>query len=127
MTTTLHYPYLRLPIDADQGFPQAVRISLGERVYVLSIYANVTDEALLRESAPLQLPCSGAFLALEVATEEAEGIRILFRRKLVPDLEYEADELALVFTELALHPLNLNGSGAHGSAVVGGVALRWAS
>lgn len=127
MTTTLHYPYLRLPIDADQGFPQAVRISLGERIYVLSIYVNVTDEALLREPDPLQLPCQGAFLALEVSTEEAEGIRILLRRKLVPDLEYVADELALVFTELAVHPLNLNGAGAHGSSVVGGVAPRWAS
>ncbi|MFI6041863.1 hypothetical protein ACIA8C_09525 [Nocardia sp. NPDC051321] len=127
MTTTLHYPYLRLPIDADQGFPQAVRISLGERIYVLSMYVNVTDEALLREPDPLQLPRAGAFLALEVSTEEAEGTRILFRRKLVPDLEYFADELALVFTELAVHPRNLNGTGAYDSSVVGGVALRWAS
>jgi hypothetical protein len=45
----------------------------------------------------------------------------------VPDLEYEADDLMLVFTRMTVHPLNLNGSGAFGSTVVGGVAARWAS
>lgn len=127
MSPVLKYPYLRLPIDADRGFPQAVRISLGERSYVLSLYVNVTDEDLLARTVPLELPQDGAFLVLEVSTEEPEGTRILFRRKLVPHLEYEARELAMVFTELAVHPLNLNGSGAYHSSVVGGVALRWAS
>ncbi|MCM6771970.1 hypothetical protein NDR87_03245 [Nocardia sp. CDC159] len=127
MTTTLHHRYLRLPLDADQGFPQAVRISLGGRIYLLSAHVNVTDETLLAQPKPLALPSPGAFLALAVTTEEAGRTRVLFRRKLVPDLEYQARELALVFTELAVHPLNINGSGAHGSSVVGGVALRWAS
>lgn len=127
MTTPLRYPYLRIPIDADQGFPQAVRISLGERIYVLSFHVNVTDEALLLADELLHLPCAGAFLALEISTEEPEGTRILFRRKLVTHLEYTADELALVFTELAVHPRNLNAAGAYKSIVRGGVALRWAS
>lgn len=121
------YRYLRLPIDADQGFPQAVRMSFGGRDYVLSCYVNVTDEELLDRDEPLPLPQPGAFLVLEVATEEAAGTRILFRRKLVPHREYHAQELALLFTELAVHPRNLNASGAHNSSVVGGVALRWAS
>ncbi|MBF6328323.1 hypothetical protein [Nocardia transvalensis] len=127
MTTALRYPYLTLPIDADRGFPQAVRISLGERIYALSAHVNVTDEQLLRHDRPLPLPSPGAFLVLEVSTDESDGTRILFRRKVVPHLQYHAHELALVFTELSVHPLNLNGSGAHGSSVVGGVALRWAS
>ncbi|WP_433634293.1 hypothetical protein [Nocardia sp. CA-120079] len=127
MSTVLKYPYLRLPIDADRGFPQAVRISLGERIYVLSIYANVTDEDLLEQDAVLTLPQQGAFLVMEISTDEVDGTRILFRRKLVPDVEYEAHELAMVFTELAIHPLNLNAPGAYRSSVVGGAALRWAS
>ncbi len=127
MTTTPHHPYLRIPIDADQGFPQALRISLGRRIYVLSAHVNVTDEELLRATTPLRLPCPGAFLALEVSAEEAAGTRVLFRRKVVADLEYEAAELALLFTDLSVHPRNINGSGAYGSSVVGGVALRWVS
>ncbi|MFG1792617.1 hypothetical protein [Nocardia sp. NPDC049149] len=119
--------YLRIPIDADQGFPQAIRIALGERIYVLSTYANVTDESLLLSAKPLELPKPGAFLAVEVAAEEPAGTRILFRRKIVPNLEYHAHELSLLFTELLVHPRNINGSGAFGSKLVGGVALRWAS
>lgn len=124
---SMRYRYLRLPIDADQGFPQAVRIALGERSYLLSCYVNITDEDLLHSEEPLLLPQPGAFLVLEVSTEEPTGTRILFRRKLVPHREYHAQELALVFTELAVHPGNLNAAGAHRSSVVGGVALRWAS
>ncbi|MGV9675512.1 hypothetical protein ACWDSJ_09560 [Nocardia sp. NPDC003482] len=125
MTTT--YPYLRIPIDADRGFPQALRLSLGQRVYVLSARVNVTDETLLSATAPLPLPLPGAFLAVEISAEETDGTRILFRRKVVPDLEYAAGELALLFTDMSVHPRNVNGSGAYGSSVVGGVALRWAS
>ncbi|QIS19631.1 hypothetical protein [Nocardia terpenica] len=120
-------PYLRIPIDADQGFPQAVRIALGQRIYVLSFSVTVTDETLLASDKPLSLPRPGAYLVLDVSAEQAQGTRILFHRKLVPSLEYGAHELGLVFTELAVHPRNLNGAGAFGSVVTGGVVTRWAS
>jgi hypothetical protein len=63
----------------------------------------------------------------ELVREGPAGPAVIFRRKVVPHLEYEADEVALVFTELAVHPKNLNAAGTHGSVVTGGVALRWAS
>ncbi|WP_225731766.1 MULTISPECIES: hypothetical protein [unclassified Nocardia] len=121
------FSYLRIPIDADQGFPQAVRISFGRRSYVVSSRVNVTEESLLLGHDPLRLPQRGAFLVVEVSAEEATGSRMLFRRKVVPNLEYQAEELALLFTDLRVHPLNLNSAGAHGSSVVGGIASRWDS
>lgn len=52
---------------------------------------------------------------------------MILRRKVVPRHEYEAAELALVFTEVAIDVRDLNGAGAFGSRTVGGVAARWAS
>jgi hypothetical protein len=123
----MRYPYLRLPVDPDAGFPQAVRIALGPATYLMTYNVCVTDDDLLTSDEPVTLPRPDAFLVLEVAREGAAEPRVIFRRKLVPDLEYEADELAMVFTEMAVHPRNLNGIGAHGSVVRGGVALRWVS
>jgi hypothetical protein len=123
----MRHSYLKLPVDADAGFPQAVRIVLGTTTYLTEYTVSVTDDALLAVREPLELPRPGAYLVLHVAREDADGPRTLFRRKVVPDLEYEADELALVFTGITVHPLNLNAAGAHGSAVRGGVALLWGS
>jgi len=119
--------YLRLPIDADRGFPQAFRMAFNANTYVVALYVTMTDEAMLASDGPLELPRDGAYLVLDVSKQDGAGTRPIFRRKLVPDLEYQADDLALVFTRMAVHPLNLNGSGAFGSTVVGGVAARWAS
>lgn len=119
--------YLRLPIDADEGFPQSFRLALGDRVYHVEAYVNVVDDALLDSPDPLELPQDGAFLVIAVRRDDAGGTKPLLRRKVVPHLEYEAGELALVFTSVTVHPRNLNGAGEHGSRVVGGVAPRWAS
>jgi hypothetical protein len=121
------FTYLRLPIDPDAGFPQAFRMAFGTATYVVTCTVNVTDEALLATDAPLPLPQPGAFLVLAVERESTEGATTVFRRKVVPGLEYEADELALTFTDIAVHPRNLHAAGAYGSTVTGGVALRWAS
>jgi len=63
-----------------------------------------------------------------VISREAGGTPVpLFRRKLVLHHEYETSQLAFLFQEILVHPQNLNGAGAFGSRVVGGVAERWAS
>jgi hypothetical protein len=117
--------FLRLPVDADEGFPQAFRLALAGRDYGFRLYANVAEEVLDGPPAgPLDLPAAGAFLVLSVEREEPDGAVTILRRKLVPGVEYLEAELALTFTTLRLDPRNLNGAGSFGSEVVGGVASR---
>ncbi|MGI5328749.1 hypothetical protein [Actinomadura nitritigenes] len=117
--------FQRLPIDADEGFPQAFRLAFAGRDYRFLLYANVAEE-ILRDApdGPLDLPAAGAFLVLAVQREETGGTVPVLRRKLVPGVVYAAGELALTFVTLRLDPRNLNAAGAFGSSVVGGVAAR---
>jgi hypothetical protein len=117
--------FLRLPIDADEGFPQAFRLAVSGRNYQFRLYANVAEDVVDGAPAvPLDLPSAGAFLVLSVAREEPGGLVTILRRKLVPEVEYLAAELALTFRTMRLDPRNLNGVGSFGSEVVGGVAPR---
>jgi hypothetical protein len=117
--------FLRLPIDPAEGFPQAFRLTLAGRTYQFRLHANVAEELVDDGSGDLlDLPAKGAFLVLAVAREEPSGPVTILRRKLVPGLEYHAAELALLFRTMRLDRRNLNGLGAFGSDVVGGVALR---
>lgn len=119
------YEYLRLPVNADEGFPQAFRLSLGGRTYAVALQATVLAEDLPAE--PLTLPSAQAYLVLTVTREDPGPARTLLHRKLVRGHEYAAAELAFTFTEMVVDPRNLGGVGAYGSRVVGGVAARWAS
>lgn len=116
--------FLRLPIDADEGFPQAFRLAVAGRNYQFRLYANVAEDIVdSAPSGPLDLPTAQAFLALSVDREEPGGPVTILRRKLVPDVEYPAAELALTFRTMRLDLRNLNAAGSFGSDVVGGVAL----
>jgi hypothetical protein len=116
--------FLRLPIDADEGFPQAFRLAVAGRNYLFRLYANVAEDVVATQAGPLDLPSAGAFLVLSVDREEPVGPVAILRRKLVPGVEYPAAELALTFRAMRLDPRNLNAAGSFGSEVVGGVALR---
>jgi hypothetical protein len=117
--------FLRLPIDPDEGFPQAFRLAVSGREYRFQLYANVAEEIVdAGPAGPLELPSEGAFLVLSVHREEPGGPVAILRRKLVPGVEYLAAELALTFRAMRLDLRNLNGVGSFGSEVVGGVALR---
>ena len=115
--------FQRLPFDPDGGFPQAFRLALADRTYIFSAYVNVTDESLLDSPDPLALPRPGAFLVVDVAREDPGGPVRLLHRKVVPGLVYAAGTLSLTFPTVAVHPLNLNGSGSFGSQLVGGVTF----
>ncbi|MGI8334817.1 hypothetical protein ACRYCC_33105 [Actinomadura scrupuli] len=115
--------FRRLPIDADEGFPQAFRLAMPGREYQFRLYANIAEEIVQAAPAgPLDLPSAGAFLVLEVDREEPGGPVTILRRKLVPGVEYLAAELALTFRTIRLDLRNLNGIGSFGSEVTGGVA-----
>ena len=117
--------FLPLPIDPAEGFPQAFRLALAGRTYQFRLHANVAEEVLAQ--APdglLELPAAGAFLVLTVDREEPAGLVTILRRKLVPNVAYHAAELVLRFGAMRVDRRNLNGLGAFGSVVVGGVALR---
>jgi hypothetical protein len=118
--------YLSLPINADEGFPQAFRLDFGGQVYQILLYANVAEQIAARAEV-FTLPQDGAFLVMRVLRESQDGVTTIFQRKLVPELEYEAAELAFVFHTMQVARQNLNGQGAFGSIVRGGIAARWAS
>jgi hypothetical protein len=120
--------YVRLPIDADEGFPQAFRLGFGDATYHVTLYVNVLEDAPPEaEDVVYELPRPDAFMVMTVAREAPAEPDVIFRRKLVLDHEYEARELAFVFRELRVDRRNLNGIGSFGSSVTGGVAARWAS
>jgi hypothetical protein len=117
--------YFRLPINADEGFPQAFRLAWSGRDYQFRLYASVAEEVVAGTPAgPIDLPVRGAFLVLSVEREEPGGLVPILRRKLVPGVEYKAAELALTFRVLRFDMRNLNAAGSFGSVVIGGVADR---
>jgi hypothetical protein len=117
--------FLRLPINGDEGFPQAFRVGFRDRTYSILLYVNVLEtDTETPEDHVYELPAAGAFMVMRVTRETGEGPRVILQRKLVPNLEYEAAEVAFVFRRLRVARRNLNGVGAHGSEVTGGIAER---
>ncbi|MFD2348634.1 hypothetical protein ACFSTC_03360 [Nonomuraea ferruginea] len=62
----------------------------------------------------------GAFMVATVTRESPGPERIVLRRKLVPGLEYEGAELALVVLSMVADPRNLGSAGTFGSEVLAG-------
>jgi hypothetical protein len=122
-STTL--TFLELPVNADEGFPQAFRLSFLDQMYQFFFYANVLDDGTpVPDDFIYDLPAPGAFLVLRVARESAAGPVSIFCRKLVRNLEYQAAELVLAFDEMKVSRKNLNNAGTFGSSVVGRIAAR---
>jgi hypothetical protein len=120
--------YLQLPINADEGFPQSFRLSFNGIVYQVLLYVNVLDDAAaVPDDYLYTLPAPGVFMVMRVAREDTGGPVVIFQRKLVPNLEYEAAEVAFLFQQMQVAKRNLNGVGTFGSQVIGGIATRWAS
>jgi hypothetical protein len=118
--------FLPLPINAEQGFPQSFPLLFDGRTYHFNFYVNAAAHILAKRPEFIEVPTEEAFLVLRLEREVGDAAReVIFLRKIVPDLQYEAEELALFFTEQKIARDNLNGSGAHGTQVVGGIARRW--
>jgi hypothetical protein len=124
--------FLPLPIEADEGFPQAFRLAMdNNNLYTVAFYLNAPEAEVLALPQDgffdVPSPLSHSFLVMRVAREGAAGEQLIFQRKLVLNLEYTAAELAFRFSRIHIARANLNSPGAFGSQVQGEVASRWAS
>jgi hypothetical protein len=116
--------YLQLPINPDEGFPQAFRLNFASQAYAILLYVNVPETNPEPPSNTVyNLPTTDAFMVMRVTREGGNASQIIFQRKLVLNLEYQAAELAFVFRQLLVAKRNLNGIGPFGSNVLGGIAL----
>jgi len=120
--------YTALPIDETQGFPQGFSFAFNSATYFFSLYVDIQAELLAELSDDLfDLPTKTAFLVARVDIQNSDSTRrTIFLRKLVPELEYETQDIALYFPTQTVARQNLNGQGQFGSVVTGGIAPRWA-
>lgn len=117
--------YLTLPINADEGFPQAFRLAFNDRIYRVTLYVNVPEEEPEEDPERIyELPAAGAFMVMRVEREGDGPPAVILQRKLVREHEYEAQELAFRFTRMRVAKRNLNGVGVFGSVIEGGIAAR---
>ncbi len=123
--------YFQLPINAEEGFPQSFRLSFKGNVYQIVLYVNILEDGSDVPDAGTDnmytLPKKGAFMVMRVSREDASSATVIFQRKLVPNCEYEAQEVSFVFRQMRIARENLNGTGTFGSSVIGGIATRWDS
>ena len=116
-----------LPINSTQGFPQSFRFFFDGRTYHFNLYVNAAAEILEARPEFLDVPTEAAFLVVRVERELDDGAReIIFLSKIVPHLEYEVENIKLLFSDQRVARDNINGQGEHGTHVVGGIARRWA-
>jgi hypothetical protein len=119
--------YSPLPIDNARGFPQTFPFLFQGQTYYFWLYANIPASRLNDEETFLEIPTEKAFLVVRVERDVSEGNRgTIFLRKVVPEMEYEAEAIALTFPTQKIARQNLNGRGDFGSQVIGGIAKRWA-
>lgn len=119
--------FTSLQIDGAKGFPQSFPLLFGGQNYHFRMYVNIAAHLLDDTTVFLELPSTDAFLVVQVEREVAAGTReTIFLRKVVPELEYEAENITLIFPRQLVARNNLNGRGNFGSQVIGGIAPRWA-
>ena len=117
--------YTPLPIDGNRGFPQSFPLVFASRNYRFRLYVNAPASLVKDKTLVLDLPSPEAFLVVQVELDLSTGTRQpIFLRKVVPSLEYEAENIALIFPQQRTAVQNLNGQGDFGSQVTGGIALR---
>jgi len=128
LTGTSGRTYAPLPIDARRGFPQSFPFQMNDgSSYQFTLYVDIDSNVLESTASALPLPSQAAFLVVRVERLLPDGTtRIVFMRKVVPELEYQAENIALMFPQQVIVKDNINALGEFGSQVVGGIASRWA-
>lgn len=119
--------YTPLPIDVSRGFPQSFPLVFSNRNYLFRLYVNALAALIKDKTQIFDLPSPDMCLVVQIEIELSSGVRqTIFLRKVVPDLQYEADNIVLIFPQQRIAVKNLNGQGDFGSQVTGAIALRWA-
>src|SRR5262245_40215554 len=114
-----------LPIDNARGYPQSFTFAFLDQNYHFRLYVNIPAALLDDRTDFIELPSRDAFLVVHVERERTDGTRqIIFLRKVVPELEYETESIAMIFPRQRVARNNLNGQGDFGSQVIGGIARR---
>ena len=127
LTSDTNRVYTPLPINGDNGFPQTFAIVFRGVTYRFRFYVNASPALISDVSAIFDLPVPDMFLVARVDQDLADGSsKLVFLRKIVPELVYASGQIALSFPVQRVAVRNLNGQGAHGSRVTGGIAPRWA-
>jgi hypothetical protein len=89
--------------------------------------AHISGTLAVYTITVLDLPSPEACLVVHVIVELPDATQQpIFLRKVVPGLEYEVENIALIFPQQRVAVSNLNGVGDFGSQVIGGIAARWA-
>jgi hypothetical protein len=127
--------FLELPVEPDQGLPQAFSFKVGASAYLASIYANIhagpgdglqTLYDLSRPSGPPPAAPPG-YLVLRIDRTGPDARTLLLRKLVVePGLVHPAGELAVKIVEATVARGNLNGAGHFGTRILIGVSQRWA-
>ena len=116
-----------LPIDGTRGFPQEFPFLFDGRTYHVRLYVDALRENFGDRSAVLELPSDTAALIVRIERQGDAGDRkTIFLRKVVPQLEYDAEEISITFQAQRVALQNLGGTGDFGSQVTGGMRSRWA-
>jgi hypothetical protein len=119
--------YIPLPIGGNLGFPQSFPVLFAGSTYRFRLYVNAPASRLNNKTTVFDLPSPDAFLVVQVEAELPDAARQpIFLRKVVPGLEYEVKNLALMFAQQRVAVGNLNGQGEFGTVIIGGIAPRWA-
>jgi hypothetical protein len=119
--------YTSLPIDARRGLPQSFPFQWNAASYQFTLYVDIDSDVLDGVVSVLPLPSQSAFLVVRVERLRPDGTSsVVFVRKVVPELEYQAENIALYFPTQVIVRDNINGSGDFGSQVAGGITSRWA-
>lgn len=99
--------YFQLPINADEGFPQSFQLNFDNQVYQLMLYVNALETETQRPDDYIyNLPEADAYMVMQVAQQTPEGPQVIFQRKLVLNLEYEAAEVAFLFRSIKVSSPN---------------------
>jgi hypothetical protein len=115
----------RLPVEADDGFPQAFQFAYAGRTYRVGIYVAVAEHQLEPHGADPRTPIdiagadpqsrpSGRLVADVVRKADGHDT-VLLHRRLLPGLSYVVAELRLDVVRASVAIGNLNGRGPFGS------------
>lgn len=128
-----------LPVDPDEGFPQAFLFAFGGLTYGVAWYVNVAESQLppaqmadptmiidvvgdrASSGGQTKTPAPQGILVLTIDRRDADGVTVLLRRRVIPGLTCTAGRLLLVVRSASVALGNLNGTGSFGSVLDVGV------